>query len=343
MVDLTAPQSAWPVIGHEWAVRLLRQSLAQERLSHAYLFLGVAGVGKTTLARALVQAVLCQADAPADRPCGGCRACSMVIQNRHPDVRLVVAPGPERPIAIEQIRDMQRDASLSPVEGRAKIFILRDLDRATHQAANALLKTLEEPPSRVMLLLTASQSEALLPTVISRCQVIPLRVLPIAVVEDALRERWQVAPEQAALLARLSRGSLGAAVAALGDQQGSAWRQRCFVEMAQLIRGGYVERLQQAEQLSQQAEMVRPTLTLWLGWWRDVMLTQARCEEQIVNIDYRAEVDAVAQQCSPGQVQETIKRLWATLKYLDANVNLRLALETLLLRLPRLSSPSRIM
>jgi DNA polymerase-3 subunit delta' len=212
---------------------------------------------------------------------------------------------------------------------------VRELDRATPQAANALLKTLEEPPPRVLLLLTASQREALLPTVISRCQVLTLRPLPVDIVEAALQERWRVAPERAALLARLSNGCLGVAVAALDDARGDAWRCRCLEEIAQIVAENYGARLQRAEQLSQEAEMVRPTLVLWLSWWRDVMLAQAQCEEQLVNIDQRHAIEAAAQRWTAEQVRETVRRLRDTLQYVDANANVRLALETLVLSLPQ--------
>ncbi|HEY65926.1 MAG TPA: DNA polymerase III subunit delta' [Caldilineae bacterium] len=334
-----ASQLAWPVIGHEWAVRLLAQTLRHGRLSHAYLFVGPPGVGKTTLARALAQAMLCSQEDPASRPCGACRACQLVRQDRHPDVRLVAPPGPDRALSIEQIRELQREASLSPMEGRSKVFIVRELDRATPQAANALLKTLEEPPPHVTLLLTAVQREALLPTVVSRCQVLALRPLSIAVVEEALRERWEVAPEQAALLARLSGGCLGVAVAALEDEDVGARRQQAIERMMHALEADRVTRLELAEQLSQEPEAVREIVSLWLGWWRDVMLIQSGCDDRIVNIDQRDVLQRAARYWAHERVREIVQGLRDTLEYMEANVNTRLALETLLLSLPY--APSR--
>ena len=116
----------WPVIGHETAVRLLRRGLEQGRLSHAYLFVGPDGVGKLTLARALAQTLLCEAPLPSARPCGRCRACQLIAQDRHPDVRLILPPEADRALGIEQIRELQHDASLSPVEGRASAPVMGD-------------------------------------------------------------------------------------------------------------------------------------------------------------------------------------------------------------------------
>ena len=144
--------TSWPVFGHRWAVDLLDRGLRAGRLPHALLLAGPTQVGKRTLAMALAAALICQAD---EKPCGQCRSCRLVAQGVHPDVRLVAADDSERGrdgvLKIDQIREMQREASLSPMEARYKIFVLRDLDRANLPAANALLKTLEEPPAQVVI------------------------------------------------------------------------------------------------------------------------------------------------------------------------------------------------
>ena len=136
----------WPVIGHEWAVELLDRSIRTDRVSHAYLFVGPSQIGKTTLAKVFARALLCQGQ---DVPCGACRACRLVQADRHPDVHLV-APVKDR-IKIEEIRDLQRTVALSPVEGVYRVCVISRFDVATPSAANCLLKTLEEPPERVIL------------------------------------------------------------------------------------------------------------------------------------------------------------------------------------------------
>ena len=181
------------LVGHEWALHLLLNGLAVGRFSHATLICGPPNIGKTTLARIVAQALNCTGPAPA--PCGDCRSCHKVASGNHPDVRILDAPG--QTLKIDQVRELQREMSLSPYEGRWRVAVLCDFERATMEAANALLKTLEEPPGYVALLLTATQPDLLLPTIVSRCQLLSLRALPINQVREALVSQWGVDTTQA--------------------------------------------------------------------------------------------------------------------------------------------------
>ena len=171
----------WQIIGHDWAVDLLRRSLEAGRMAHAYLMSGPSQVGKTTLALALAKALNCTY---ADPPCGHCPSCLQIEHGTHPDVQLIVGDGARESIKIEQIRVLQREAVLSPYEGGYRVFVLRRIDRASVEAANSLLKTLEEPPPHVVLVLTALDPEALPATIVSRCQRLDLRPAACDIVEQ---------------------------------------------------------------------------------------------------------------------------------------------------------------
>jgi DNA polymerase-3 subunit delta' len=173
----------WQTIGHEWAVELLQQSLETDRVAHAYLLSGPPQIGKTRLALDLAQALNCEQPEP---PCGQCPACLKIERGTHPDVRVIEGEGAGGSIKIAQVRQLQREAVLSPYEGRYRVFVLRRMDLATLEAANSLLKTLEEPPAQVVLILTAVQAEQLPSTVISRCQRLDLRPLSRHIVEASL-------------------------------------------------------------------------------------------------------------------------------------------------------------
>ncbi len=321
---------SWPVVGHEWALDLLGQAIRSGRPSHAYLFTGPAAVGKTTVARAVAQALVCErGEGP---PCGACPTCRRVAEGRYPDVQLVKAE--KNTIQIDQVRSLQADAAIAPLEGRRKVFIIREIERATPPAANALLKTLEEPAPHVVLLLTSNRRDQVLPTILSRCQIMGLRPMPLDQLQAALETRWGLDEERARLLARLSAGRLGWAVAAHTDPELWDRRTRHLDDLLGLLAGNAIARLAYAERLSR-ADDVETVLGLWATWWRDVLLVQQRIPETVLNLDRKPQLLQQAELFGAEQVQLALADLMQTLHRIRANVNLRLALDVLLLRLPK--------
>ncbi len=319
-----------PIIGHEWAVDLLLKGLTIGRVSHATLIVGPPNIGKATIARVFAQALNCTGEAPV--PCGECVSCRKVISGNHPDVRVLDAPG--QSLKIDEVRGLQRELSLSPHESRWRVVVLCEFERATAEAANALLKTLEEPPAQVVLILTATEADVLLPTIVSRCQVLSLRPLPVTLVKEALVSRWGADPVQAELLARLSGGRLGWAVRALEDEELLARRDEHLGDLASLMSKGRVDRLAYAAGLSRDPESAKGALALWLGWWRDVLLLASGSRVPVTNVDQGAMLHQQAEQVTLRQAQRMVAQLQSTIRNLDQNVNLRLALEVLLLSLP---------
>ncbi|MCP5073636.1 MAG: DNA polymerase III subunit delta', partial [Rhodobacteraceae bacterium] len=149
-----------------------------------------------------------------------CRTCRLIELGRHPDIRMVepeVSGRGKLTLKIDAIRQLQQDLNLSAYEAKVKVAILTRFDAATAGAANAFLKTLEEPPSKVMLILTATEADDMLPTISSRCRTLHLRPLSTDLIEQSLAVRWQVKADEAHLLAHLAAGRLGWAVQAVGD------------------------------------------------------------------------------------------------------------------------------
>ncbi len=324
--------SDWGVVGHEWAVSLLQQAIESGKLPHALLFVGPEGVGKTLLAQTWSMAVNCLAPKAKDRPCGECRSCRLQAAGRHPDV-IHVRPEKES-VKIEQIRDLERKLALSPVEGRWKIGILEQFDKANIPAANALLKTLEEPPSHTLLVLTAESAESLLPTIVSRCQIIRLRPLPTALVSEALQERWGANASRANLLARLSGGRIGWAVTALENPDFLIHRESFWRDMLELMSSVYADRLAYAEKMRDSKTLIAEWLDVWSGWWRDVLLLQSGFDEGVTNEDKREELGHLASAIAPETARAFLGRLQRVRRMLRSNANTRLLLEDVLLHLP---------
>jgi DNA polymerase-3 subunit delta' len=318
----------WPVIGHDWAVELLQRCVRAETTSHAYLIVGPAQVGKTTLAKSFAQALLCQG---AEPPCAACRACRLIQADHHPDVSLVAPEGAR--IKIEAIRELQQTLSLSPVEGGYRVCIIRQMDLATPSAANCLLKTLEEPPQRAILILTASGIEALLPTIVSRCQVLSLRVVEMERIVATLQERG-VGLERARLLASLAQGRVGWAIQASQDKEVLARREEILEKVLGLQDASYQARFTWADRLSRNADQVPYVLHVLSSWWHDVLVLASGSGVQVANLDRRPKLEEWAARYGVHGAQQALRSIRDTRWRLERNANRRLALEVLMLDLP---------
>src|SRR6266436_8736403 len=211
--------SDWNIVGHEHAIHTLRRALAAQRVRHAYLFTGPEHIGKALLAQRFAQTLLCTGgtdphDAPQN-PCNACLSCRKVMHGNHPDVHYISRSPDKQFILIEQVRELQGEASRKTLEGRRNIFIIQSMHEMNVQAANCLLKTLEEPEPDVVLLLTVPDPGSLLPTILSRVQQVPMQLLTTKQIKFALEDRWRVEPDEAALVAALAAGRMGWAVQAV--------------------------------------------------------------------------------------------------------------------------------
>ena len=331
--------TAWDeLIGHEWAVELLRGAIMHGRVGHAYLFTGPEQIGKTALARTFAQAMNCEAADQEARPCGQCRACMLIAADRHPDVRVLhpeVSSRGQLSLKIEQIRALQRDLNLTAYEARRKAAIVTNFQAASQGAANAFLKTLEEPPGDVALLLTATEADALLPTITSRCRVVALRPLAAKQIAEALERRWHLPTDEARLLSHLADGRLGWAVDALEDPQVLDERAKKVAWLLDALGGGRVERFALADQLAKDPEALAPILQTWLTWWRDLtMLGWGGSEGAITNVDRYEELRALARRWEREAVVAALKQTRRALWQLEHNANVRLVLENLFLSYP---------
>jgi len=333
----------WSVIGQDRAVSLLQRGLEKSSLAHAYLFIGPAHVGKMTLAVNLAQALNCEA---AEPPCGECASCLKIASGKHADVQVIdLESGNDSSearlrteISISQIREMQHSASLPPFEGKYKVFIIDGAELLSIEAANCLLKTLEEPVGKVIFILLTTNESLLPATIVSRCQRVEIVPVVIKEVEDALCSRWGFESQKAGLLARLCGGCLGWAVTAARDdgllQQRAEWldglleivdadNERRFTYVAQLV-----------DRFSQNRGLVQDRLELWLDWWHDLLLVKVGCGDAVTNVDRLSVLVEMAGGYSLAQIRAFIDNIRAAGEQLRLNANPQLVLEVLMLSIP---------
>lgn len=336
---------AWNLIGHEWAVHLLGEHIRGDGVRHAYLFTGPAGVGKGTLALRFAQALVCANPLSPGEFCGECRPCRMTIRQQFPDLTILKAETVGGEMKVDVIRELQHTLSLMPYEANRRIAVLLRFHEANENAQNALLKTLEEAPGKTVLLLTADTAENLLPTIVSRCELIRLRPLAADELSGELENRLTISPDNARLLARISGGRPGLALrlhsdAALGSTR-RQWMDELFTLLGENLpqRFEYVDRLVKLKRSSKEERdqlrmRLREGFVFWQSLWRDVLLQSAGLGDEIANIDYRPQVEVISGSVNPEHAAGLINQLDTSTSRLG-NANIQLLMEALVMNLPK--------
>jgi len=328
------------VQGQPRAVRILTSALRAQQLSHALLFGGPAGVGKEAAAVGLAQALLCQ-QAP-DEGCGACEVCDRVERRLHPDVTWVmpdaervareggkVSGSGSRDLKVDQVRALQERLALRPLEGSRKIAILVSAESMNESAQNALLKTLEEPPSQTSLVLLATAPDRLLPTIRSRCARIPFSPLPTDTVAERIAEERKLDPGTARLVAELSGGSLSRAreldVRALEGR-------RELIESFEAVDQDLTALVAFAETHGASRATAEEAVDLLLLWNRDVLLAGVGVET-IANRDLLPLAQSVAARISPAGLHRRGALLEGVRAAVGRHASPKLQLEKLLITL----------
>ena len=362
------PATGWQTFGHDAAVHMLDSANTSGRLSHAYLITGPHQVGRKTLAIDLACLLNCdpQPDLFGETPTLDLAASPVaqrIRKGQHADVRIISSAtslkrdsaassdnsdGPMRQrISIEHIHDLQHDAALKPFEGKSRVFIIDGAEDLSSEAANSLLKTLEEPYEGVCIVLVASTVDALPETIVSRCQRISLKPVSTNMITEALVSRHRADPVLADRLARLSRGKPGWAISALRDpavlevHSQTAWR------IASAISGDLEQRFLYARDLSgrfrRDREGVLAEMRRWLEWWRDVAVVKAGLTGDVINIDWVPALTEIADLLNAGDISAAANAISRATEALEANAIPRLALEVLMLDLPAVSLSEKAM
>ncbi len=328
---------------------LLRSAVRGGRVSHAYLFAGPSGVGRRDAALAFAQLLNCER--PNNDACGDCHSCKLIATGQHPDVRMVdVERGlfldpddtTKTGIGLKQVLALRREVVYPPYQGRWKVYIFADAEKMTTEAANSLLKVLEEPPPQVAIILIAESMVSMVPTVVSRCQLLRFSFIPSAAIEQALADRFNVPRGRARFLAALAGGRLGRAVTWATSEETLQLRERVLDLLRRLDQADFLERLDAAEALAKEKETLPELLEIALFWYRDLLVWQETGDGSLlINLDREEAITKLATEIPPATLSQRIDAVEEAKEALARNVHPRLILETLFLRLAPPPTPTR--
>ena len=341
---------------------VLRRSAIRQRLAHAYLFTGPEGVGKDAMAIELAKLVNCTNDSSSSEPCEQCSDCRQIQTLTHPDVSLVFAApakikedewiklvqqkandpyqpltySPTSSILIERIRELRKEAGFRAYKGKYRVIIISEAERMTQEAANALLRLLEEPPERYILILTSARPNQLLPTIISRCQLIKFSPIPETEIVRGLVERG-IESSQAQVIARLAMGNFRKAVQ-LTQEDYQEYRKLALELIVIGIGDDPLAKLDFVKKLTigRDRGKVKEILQIALLWLRDAyfvgqdQIGQSDLRKHLYNYDRWDEVQKLAQLCQRVNLEKTITATEKSIDLVEKNVYINLVLITLL-------------
>lgn len=318
------------IIGHDRVKDHLQKAIEYHKVSHAYILAGEEGMGRKTLAKAFAMTLLCERS--DKEPCMQCHACRQILSGNHPDVIWVTHEKPAS-IGVDDIRTQINDTIyIKPYSSSYKIYMVDEAEKMTVQAQNALLKTIEEPPSYAVIILMTTNQEVFLPTILSRCIQLNLRPLKNHVVSDYLTETMGVPEEKANIYAAFARGNLGKAIHLASSEEFSLLFRQVLTLLKNIKEMDISMLLDSIKKLQEAHLDLYECLDFMQLWYRDILMFKVT--KDINMLVFKEEYSVVSKLCQKSSYEglETILNAIEKAKTrLDANVNTDLALELMLL------------
>ena len=312
------------ILGEDRALEILRAIAKSRKISHAYLFLGPGGVGKFTAALEFVKLLNC--DNAGDDCCDNCPSCVKIDKLQHPDVYILAKQESARGISIKAVRALQQRLFLKPFQAQWKIAIIKRADEMSEEAANCLLKILEEPSAQTLFILTSSRLNALPATIVSRCQVLRFKALSRSEVSDILQQKFSVAKDEARFLSAISNGNISRAMSLKGED---AIDHKNSIIDAFCTRGT-LDGFGSADIAGKKKDSIMDAMDILLGFYRDVMLYKYMgISDLMINIDRKQEIAALSDKLDGDSIQACIENIQRTKDALWSNANTKLSLRIL--------------
>lgn len=318
------------IIGHEQIINHLQNAIRMNKISHAYILDGEEGAGKNLLASTFAQTLQCEKGQV--EPCGQCHSCRQAESENQPDIIRVFHEKPNS-IGVEEIREqLCNDIQIRPYSSPYKIYLVDEAEKMTVQAQNALLKTIEEPPAYGIILLLTTNSEAFLPTILSRCVTLKLRPVESSLIRNFLMEKLHTPDYQADVCVAFARGNVGKAWKLARSEHFGELRDHAIHLMRHIRDMEIYEITEAIRKVADYKADINDYLDLIILWYRDVLLFKAT--RQVDTLVFTEEINYIRAQASKSSyegLEQVIEALEKAKVRLKANVNFELTMELLLL------------
>lgn len=318
------------IIGHNNIINSLKNAVKKDNIAHSYLFEGPKSIGKMKLAKVFAKALLCHSD--GEGPCNICSSCKKFESGNHPDLFIEDSQGSS--FKKEDVEKIQENIKTLPYEGKKKVFILSEIDKMTPQAQNSFLKTLEEPPAYVVILMTVTNSYSLLPTIVSRCQILKLTPIKNEVIEESLINQYNIPREEAKIITSFSSGIIGKAINMGKSEEFRLLRESTIDVIDTTISGDKFKVFSTSDYFDENKDNVEDILDMMMVWFRDILiLKELNDDKLVINSD---KLDILNRQCKiipRNKIHDIIDVIGQTKENIISNVSYKLSIEIMLLRI----------
>jgi len=318
------------IIGHNQIVEHLKNAIRMEKISHAYILNGESNAGKMMLAEAFAMTLQCQVH--GDEPCMNCRSCRQAVEHNQPDIIYVSQEKPNV-ISVDDIRhQLNNDIVIKPYSSKYKVYIIDEAEKMNVQAQNALLKTIEEPPTYGVILLLTSNADSFLPTILSRCIRLNLKSVNEDLIKSLLMKKYQIPDYQAEVCAAFAQGNVGKAIQLASSEEFNELKATALALVKKLEDIDLYELNGLIKQISEYKQKINEYFDLLTLWFRDVLYMKAT--NDVNNLIFKDEVYDIKKQAakrSYSGIENILQALEQSKVRLNANVNFDLVIELLLL------------